>query len=737
MSNRVNNLYEFDEYLLNVEERSLWKEDKLLKIPPKVFDTLKILVENRGEVLSKESLMNAVWEEAFVEESNLSQNIYTLRQLFGSDKKYIKTVPKQGYVFDASVKHSSIEKAEITQETGNGNSIVATQTRTRIIEEGFVEDDFRTLSPATTNWRAVLGVGLAVLLTSAIGFFAYTSYSSRENTKRKIPTASFDYVELTDTGGIGSSTISPDGKFVAFVKDGINLMEVESGKSVKVEIDGETRPGFLRFSSDGKSIFFRTSGKPKQFASVYKVGILGGEPELIVKDIWGLFSLSHDDKRMTFFSRNTAGSRNSVVVRDIETGVEQRIIEYPATKELAPAAYPVFSPDDKKVAFLKTEGKEEQTNLYVVNSDGSGEEKIAVEFSHIRQVVWGPDGRSFFLNAKEVGKQYQIWNVSYPGAEVARVTSDSNAYRSLDISEDGSKLSGNRLVMHSNIWFYPDANPDEGERLTVGENGISGLLTTRFMPNGKIFYSNRDGTSDGILLIDRDGGSRRRFSKEDLRLEQEFRFSAFTGKVYFERKRTIWISDFDGGNMKPLDLGDADVISQPAVSLDGKKLYYVKRSEDDAAIWSKELPEGANELVVEADGYSPDTFLSVSPDERYLAFVYVDKKKVGDEKSPSSNMRKYGFLDLKNDNAVKVIELPAYRSILRWADGGKSFYFPKFVKGGSAIFKQSVEGDGNRENVFELKGDIIYRFDWSPDGKDLVIARGNYKMDLVLLNNSG
>lgn len=97
--------FTFGQFVLDVEERSLRDADIVLPLAPKAFDTLVLLIENAGKILSKERLMAEVWQDAFVEENNLAQNISILRKVLGEtrDTKYIETVPKFGYRFVAGV----------------------------------------------------------------------------------------------------------------------------------------------------------------------------------------------------------------------------------------------------------------------------------------------------------------------------------------------------------------------------------------------------------------------------------------------------------------------------------------------------------------------------------------------------------------------------------------------------------------------------------------------------------
>lgn len=98
-------IYSFGGFELDAAERILLSGDRAVQLAPRVFDTLQILVENHGRVLSKERLLNEVWEGSFVEENNLAQNISLLRKILGEKEgnKFIETVPKFGYRFVAAV----------------------------------------------------------------------------------------------------------------------------------------------------------------------------------------------------------------------------------------------------------------------------------------------------------------------------------------------------------------------------------------------------------------------------------------------------------------------------------------------------------------------------------------------------------------------------------------------------------------------------------------------------------
>ena len=99
-------VYQFDSFLLDQAERVLLRGTHPLPLRPKVFDLLSVLVESAGHLVTKTTLLERVWPEAFVEEANLSVNIAILRRTLGknsSGKHYIETVRKRGYRFVATV----------------------------------------------------------------------------------------------------------------------------------------------------------------------------------------------------------------------------------------------------------------------------------------------------------------------------------------------------------------------------------------------------------------------------------------------------------------------------------------------------------------------------------------------------------------------------------------------------------------------------------------------------------
>ena len=99
-------LYAFGPFRLDPANYLLRRGEEVVQLPPKVFETLLVLVESGGHIVSKEDLMNRLWPDSFVEENSLTQNIFLLRRALGepgSKERYVETVPKRGYRFIADI----------------------------------------------------------------------------------------------------------------------------------------------------------------------------------------------------------------------------------------------------------------------------------------------------------------------------------------------------------------------------------------------------------------------------------------------------------------------------------------------------------------------------------------------------------------------------------------------------------------------------------------------------------
>src|SRR5687768_15713598 len=189
-----NRFYEFEPFLLDAGSRILLKDGETVRLTPKAFETLLVLVQHGVQVVEKEQLLKEVWPDSFVEEGSLSQNIHELRKALGDDSsepRYIETIPKRGYRFVAPVKVSAANPGQIDLAgTENEATVIERHTFARVISQEFGETELpsRPVSsvdqagalalPAAGESRKrrtklVAAVVAALLVAGALGLFVY------------------------------------------------------------------------------------------------------------------------------------------------------------------------------------------------------------------------------------------------------------------------------------------------------------------------------------------------------------------------------------------------------------------------------------------------------------------------------------------------------------------------------------------------------------------------------------
>lgn len=129
---KARQLYEFGPFRLDPEKELLLREDKTVPIAPKAFQILLVLVRHNKQVVTKDDLMKTIWPDTFVEEANLSRNIFLLRKALGEspqDHQYIVTVPGRGYRFAEDVQLSPDRELNVIAASHSNVEVQVEETR--------------------------------------------------------------------------------------------------------------------------------------------------------------------------------------------------------------------------------------------------------------------------------------------------------------------------------------------------------------------------------------------------------------------------------------------------------------------------------------------------------------------------------------------------------------------------------------------------------------------------------
>ncbi len=221
-----NYVYEFGDYRLDPRERLLWRDGVMVWLTPKAFDTLLVLVEQSGRVLSKDELMERIWPNSFVEEANLAQNVSMLRKALSESTdgpKFIETLPKRGYRFILPVRKVQWEPE--AEEIAPAAPITAPTTSPESIETLILTAEPQRARPSK-RWLPSLAVVAAIaVIVLGVAWWRSNSRETSSAAPRRLavlpfrnlkPDAATDYLGfpladaiITKLGYVSSLTVRP------------------------------------------------------------------------------------------------------------------------------------------------------------------------------------------------------------------------------------------------------------------------------------------------------------------------------------------------------------------------------------------------------------------------------------------------------------------------------------------------------------------------------------------------
>ena len=704
--------YEFGRFRLDPRARELTRNGEVIPLFPKVFDTLVVLVESAGEVLSKDELMRRVWPDTFVQESNLTQNIFILRKTLGEDEaqSWIETVPRRGYRFSAEVR--SVDEV-----------FVSRRTTIRV-----VTDDGHP-SPGRTRFLAGILVGMAVL--AGTGFTVRRLARSEGAAAvpvipRKLPTL----VRLTQDSRAYDPAISPDGKLLAYkVLEGdsvtVWLKDLVRGSSVRVLPPNKEDYRSLAFSLDGSELFYRTYPKGVTNGAIMRVPIFGGVPQEVARDIWTDFALSPDGRELAFV-RGTARSEGVRVVAARTDGGGERTIGssvYQRTWFHLWETAPAWSPDGKRLALCGGvhDGEGDRPALFEMDSDDGETRELAIpgSWASVTQVGWLGDGSGVVVaGSRQRSDPPQLWEITFPGGAVRRITNDVNEYRKVRLSRDARLLIAEQQVRNDHLWVVPKGIAARARQVTFGVGDGDGYSGVVWLGGDRIlFTSDRAGTQQ-VWSMNADGTEARpltasgEFSSTQLAVSPDGRFIVLVSDR--AGRRNIWRLDAGGGNPLQLTSGDDEIA--PSVSPDGRWVYYTDASVLPSRI--ERVPiDGGRALEVDLPGSVSSP--RVSPDGRTIAFAHYDDE----------HGWRHAVAPLAGGEP-RFFPWHSIRGTAVWTPDSTALWYIS----GANLWLQPVDGrEARRVTAFD--DGQIWNFAVAPNGVDVAVVRGHAFSDIVSIRD--
>jgi eukaryotic-like serine/threonine-protein kinase len=570
---------------------------------------------------------------------------------------------------------------------------------------------------------ALTSVILLVLVATAV--FGVYSLLSR---KPSAGFESFTVTTVTETGRASLAALSPDANYILNVqRDGgtqsLWLRNVPTKSNTQIVSPSDDRYLGASFSPDGNSIYFVKFEKvEKNVASLFRVPVLGGNPERIVHDINSGISFSPDHARIAFMRQKLNQGESDLMIADAD-GSNEKLLSKQSTRVHEPA----WSPDGKWIATSEYLLDQSGTSALDLFNSSTGEKQTFKKSDMIlTSPVWLPDQTGILVAATGRDSNFnrsQIGIFSYPQGVYRPITNDTSSYPSISLSADGKTIATVQSQYVGTLETAPYDGKQAGKPVTISTRPPTYWFA--WSPDGKILADQEN----GIFQMNADGSNRAPLLHDDFPSfgpiscdhGRYIMFSsAFRGG---SSSMNIWRMDATGGNLKQITTGTDD---EPAMcSPDGKWLVYAGNVSGKFVAMKVSVDGGA--VTQLSDSLLTCGCVNISPDGKNLAFQ---------TQPTTGGPIVIKILDFETLQPVKVIERdPRAGGEIRYTADGKTIGYFIRENGLYALWVSPVDGSpGHRITDFEP--DRIPDFHWAADNKTLGLIRTHNDSDVVLLHQT-
>jgi len=761
MNGQIQRFYTFGEYKIEKTERLLTRLGEVVHLPPKAVELLFVLLESGGRVLTKEELMNLVWADSFVEEANLSRNIFLLRKVFGENggAKFIETIPKRGYRFAAKVAETSIEESiEIISHERTLSHI--------IVEEEIEMDDapkpeFETVTqnaavqisdslpahgkivslPALKRREqsrsAFILIGGILAIAAILGIGAYSWRNGQRSKQSSAPTAAMSIKRLTTMGKIVNAALSPDGKFFVYALEesgGQSLWVQQTTSAHQVNIAPPTKESYwgLTVSPDGDFIYCTVFEADKADLELRRIPILGGHVERLAGTPDNAVAFSPDGNWLAWTEMRGEKFMLRTAKSDGSDGRWLAERKYPSEFNVKGTST-AWSPDSATIACIAKDIDENGGEfMRVVGVDAlTGTEKplSAHRWASVNHLSWLRDGRLIVIASETSGSPAQIWSLSQPDDVLRQLTNDLNSYERLSATANGEmflSIQRNSVARLSAV----GENQAIESAPTIAQQ-VGSFDEIAWTSAGQIAYFSFAGGETNLWLCDADGLNPRQLTSE-MQARRGLAVSPDNRHIVFAAaqngsKLNLWRVEIDGRNLTRLTDEGGGVF--PTISPDGKCVIY-QQGNTSKVLQKIPVFGGTSLNVTEISGIRPQ----FSPDGKFIAVFFID------DSSAAEPQWSIGIVSAEDGQFRQKLTLSSTvnERFLRWTPDGKAI---AYISSEGDIVKIILHPLNDTELPRPLTafptgtGGVIQTFAWSPDGKRFAFTRESHLRDVVLLNN--
>jgi Tol biopolymer transport system component len=545
------------------------------------------------------------------------------------------------------------------------------------------------------------------------------------------PPGQITFQTLTNSGNVIDAALSRDGNYLAYVesaegKQGLWLRQVSGARPI--EIVPAAPVGFfgVAFANDGRSIYYTVKGRASPLGTLFEVPALGGAPRAVLNGIDSGPSFSPDGRQLAYLRATYPDAASSSVMIANTDGTSSRALaSRKAPEAFSPGffASPSWSPDGSRVSATMRNTVARSARLMTIAVADGAVTAFPDIYADATFTEWLPDGSGFLFVARKVGTVApgfagQIYLQPYPSGPVRRITNDLIDYRVARSGPDGRSLLTVGYDASVALWTVPVDKPTAARKLpSLRRDGFTGVTWTR----------------DGQRLL----------------------FGTF-----LRDHREIWSMAADGSDRRELITGGHAM--WPCLSPDGAFMVFYSERGSDIGLWRAGLDGGGARLLTSV---STPGSVSISPDSQWVYFssgksggpaTYRVRASGGDTQlvadkldrgviSPDGTMVT-GIYDSGQGQSIGVLPVaggpPVYVSpsvgfqsgaaTLLWSADGRSVLYNSVER--MNVWRQPL-GGGAAEKVTDFNDETIFRFDLSPDGRQLALVRGRQTRDALMIGN--
>ena len=585
----------------------------------------------------------------------------------------------------------------------------------------------------TNHKLAVLGAAALLIIAIAIGSVAL--YKTFLAAPSGLPPKPFDFkkvIKLTTTGKVTVATISPDGKYVAHAvsssgKQSLWIRQVATTVLTQVIPPDEVEYQGLSYSTDGNYVYYVLHSKNNPIRELYQMSVLGGAPRKLIVDIDSPVTFSPDGKRIAFVRRYSSAGEDALFVANSD-GTDEKRMATRKQPDFFSTGGPAWSPDGTLIACAAGTSSASGSNMSIVGIkvDTSTELPISQrKWFRVGRVAWLKDRDGLIVNAVEATLgPYQLWHLDHPSGEARKITNDLGDYRGLSVAAEAGTIVTVQSDQFSSIWT---ADTDKGfaKAVQITSGKYDGYYGVSWTAEGKILYATNASGKQDVWSMDSDGTNQQQLTIHAganvwPSLSADKRYIVFTsdraGVLH------IWRVNPDGSN--PVQLTNGNGEDWAHCSADGNSVIYTSTEGlTRFTLWKVPIEGGPAVQLTDKLSLQSD----ISPDGRFVASGF---------RAQPNTPWKLAVIPIEGGQPQQLFDIPPtvpLPIVVRWTPDGHAVTYIDTTGGSSNIWEQPIAG-GPPNQLTNFTSDQLFAFDWSPDGKHFVYSRSSAINDVVLIS---